>query len=164
MNDSGAVLPKPQGHHCFACGTDNPHGLNLTFYPAGDTVCADVTLDRYRVGWEGIAHGGIVSTLLDEVMSWTIIYFRRVFFVTRQMEVRYLKPVPVETPLTVCGRMGEERRAPRIEVKADLLAEDGSRLAYSKGEYVKLAEEKLSMIPSGLKAEMQSLFDRFADR
>ncbi len=160
MNDSRISIPKPQGHHCFACGTDNPCGLGLKFYADGDAVCADVTLDRYRVGWEGIAHGGIISTLLDEIMSWTIIYFKRVFFVTRKMEVRYLKPVPVEAPLTVRGRLGRDVESPRIEVKADLLGEKGDRLAYSTGEFVQLAEEKLTMIPEGPKSDMESLFDR----
>ena len=161
MQNTRLTLPKPVGHHCFACGTDNPHGLNLQFYATGDRVCADVTLDRYRVGWEGIAHGGIISTLLDEIMSWTIIYFRRVFFVTRKMEVRYLRPVPVETPLTVCGRMGKECEYPRIEVTGELLDAGGTRLAYSKGEFVELRAEKLDLIPKELKADMETIFDQF---
>ncbi len=162
MNEPRISLPKPQGHHCFACGTDNPCGLQLQFYTTGDRVCADVTLDRYRVGWEGIAHGGIVSTLLDETMSWTIIYFRRVYFLTRKMEVKYLKPVPVETPLTVQGRLGAECPEPRIQVRAEVRARDGSLLALSNGEFVQLSEEKLSLIPDGLKSDMEALFERFS--
>jgi len=161
MGESRIDLPKPSGHHCFACGTDNPSGLHLSFYACEDRVCADVTLDRYRVGWEGIAHGGMISTLLDEVMSWTIIYFKQVFFVTRKMEVRYLKPVPVETPLTVCGRMGEVCRPPRIEVTADILDKEGARLAHSRGEFVQLDERKIGLIPPGLRADMEQLFERF---
>jgi acyl-CoA thioesterase FadM len=163
MSEHRIPIPKPQGHHCFACGTDNPCGLDLQFYTTGDAVCADVTLDRYRVGWEGIAHGGIISTLLDELMSWTIIYFRRVFFLTRKMEVRYLKPVPIDTPLTVQGRLGKESAFPRILVQADLLAGDGTRLAYSRGEFVQLSEEKLALIPEHLKADMEALFERFSE-
>jgi acyl-coenzyme A thioesterase PaaI-like protein len=163
MSEPRTPIPKPQGHHCFACGTDNPFGLDLQFYTAGDAVCADVILDRYRVGWEGIAHGGIISTLMDEIMSWTIIYFRRVFFLTRKMEVRYLKPVPIEAPLTVQGKLGKESPFPRILVQADVLAEDGTRLAYSRGEFVELSEDKLALIPDHLKADMESLFERFSD-
>lgn len=161
MNELRISLPKPQGHHCFACGTENPCGLNLEFYAVGDSVCADVKLDRYRVGWEGMVHGGIISTLLDEIMSWTIIYFKRVFFVTRKMEIRYLKPVPIEAPLTARGRLGKDLEPPRIEVKADLLNGKGERLAYSTGEFVQLAQDKLSLVPEGLKSDMESLFERF---
>lgn len=154
-------IPKPNGHHCFACGTDNPYGLNLDFYYDDNSVCADVTLDRFRVGWEGIAHGGIISTLLDEIMSWTIIYFKKVFFVTRKMEVRYLKPVPVEVPLTVRGKLGKECKPPRIEVRGEILEENGSVLARSFGEFVELSEDKLSMIPEGLRSDMREIFNRF---
>jgi acyl-coenzyme A thioesterase PaaI-like protein len=155
-------IPKPNGHHCFACGTENPTGLNLNFYFLDDSVCTDVTLDRFRVGWEGIAHGGIISTLLDEVMSWTIIYFKKVFFVTRKMEVRYLKPVPVEVPLTVRGRLGKERRSPKIEVRGEIVADDGTVLARSLGEFVELSEDKMAMIPEGIRKDMKDLFDQFA--
>lgn len=157
-------IPKPNGHHCFACGTDNPHGLHLHFYASGDSVCADLTLDRYRVGWEGIAHGGIISTLLDEIMSWTIIYFKQVFFVTRKMEVKYLKPLPVETPITVRGRLGKESAFPRIEVRGEIVQDEGSVLARSLGEFVQLSPERLSLIPEGMREEMESLFRQFSSR
>lgn len=161
MNRARRLLSKPSGHHCIACGTNNPHGLHLNFYVADGHVCTDVTLDRYRVGWEGIAHGGMISTLLDEVMSWTILYFRRVFFVTRKMEVRYVKPVPVEEPLTVRGRLGKERRAPKIEVHAEIADRQGNQLARSTGEFVELTGDRLSLIPQEIKEEMNSLFERF---
>jgi len=61
-------IPKPSGYNCFACGTANPIGLHLNFFRSGDYVCSEITLDRYHGGWENIAHGGIISTILDEVM------------------------------------------------------------------------------------------------
>ena len=72
-------IQKLQGHHCFACGTANPIGLNLNFYRLDNAVCSDITLGKNHEGWENMVHGGIISTLLDEVMSWSIIYFKRVF-------------------------------------------------------------------------------------
>ncbi len=157
-------IPKPKGHHCFACGTANPVGLNLGFYAEGDFVCSEVVLDRNRVGWEGIAHGGIISTLLDEVMSWTIIFFRRVFFVTRRMEVKYLRPVPIGVPLTARGRMGSDLRPPSlVKVRGELLDDSGRVLARSTGEFAILSGDKLGMIPAELKEDMTGLFGRLED-
>lgn len=79
MDKNREPIPKLEGYNCFACGTTNPIGLNLNFYREGEYVCSDITLDKNYEGWENMAHGGIVSALLDEVMSWTVIYFRRVF-------------------------------------------------------------------------------------
>ena len=70
MNEVRKIIPKLQGYNCFACGTENPIGLNLKFYVCGKYMCSDVALGKDYEGWENMAHGGIVSTLLDEVMSW----------------------------------------------------------------------------------------------
>ncbi|MBU2499184.1 MAG: PaaI family thioesterase, partial [Proteobacteria bacterium] len=122
-------LPKVEGHHCFACGTENPKGLNLSFYRSGDAICTDVVLDRHYVGWENMAHGGIISTLFDEVMSWTILYLKRLFFVTRKMEVRYMRPVLIGVPLTVKGTITDDSQSPRIMAKAEMLDKEGRILA-----------------------------------
>ena len=156
-------IEKLQGGCCFACGTANPIGLNLQFYQLGDAVCSDITLGKYHEGWQNMAHGGIISTLLDEVMSWTIIYFKKVFFVTRKMEVKYVNPVLVGIPLTVKGILRDESAPPRITVRAEIRDDKKGRLLVrSKGEFVVLSKERLSSVPDDLKEDMVSLFRRFA--
>ena len=80
-NNQKVIVKKPEGYNCFACGTANPIGLNLEFYAESDKIFSEITPGKYHVGWADIIHGGIISTLLDEVMSWTILYFKRIFFV-----------------------------------------------------------------------------------
>ncbi len=154
-------IPKPKGHGCFACGTANPIGLNLQFYLVGEELCSDITLVKNHEGWENMAHGGILSTLLDEVMSWTIITFKRVFFVTRKMEVKYIKPVMIGTPLTVKGRIAEESNL-KIKAKAEVCDQEGTVLTRARGEFIVLPEERLSMVPDGLKQDMNELFQRLS--
>jgi acyl-coenzyme A thioesterase PaaI-like protein len=103
-------LPRLLDHGCFACGTANPQGLQMTFSREGDRVVSELALPPHLMGWDRIAHGGIVSTLLDEVMAYAVIAFERWFFVTHTMQVRYLRPVPLEVPLRV-----EAWIAPRSE-------------------------------------------------
>jgi len=154
-------IEKLQGRYCFACGTANPIGLNLEFYRFGDSVCSDITLEKYHEGWQNMAHGGIISTLLDEVMSWTIIYFKKVFFVTRKMEVKYVNPVLVGTPLTIKGMLRDESEPPKITARAEIRDDIGKLLVRSKGEFVILPEERLSSVPDDLKKDMLSLFRKF---
>jgi acyl-coenzyme A thioesterase PaaI-like protein len=154
-------IEKLQGRYCFACGTANPIGLNLEFYRFGDSVCSDITLGKYHEGWQNMAHGGIISTLLDEVMSWTIIYFKKVFFVTRKMEVKYVNPVLVGTPLTIKGMLRDESEPPKITARAEIRDDTGKLLVRSKGEFVILPEERLSSVPDDLKKDMLSLFKKF---
>ena len=96
-------------HNCFACGTLNAHGLQLELH-AGDDVCwTELTLDRRFEGWEGIAHGGIVCTLLDEVMAWALVD-HDLWGVTARMSVEFKRTVPIGRPIRAEGRVAGVRR------------------------------------------------------
>ncbi|MCD6307061.1 MAG: PaaI family thioesterase [Deltaproteobacteria bacterium] len=151
-------IKKPEGHCCFACGTENPIGLNLQFYRLGEAVCTDITLGRYHEGWQDIAHGGILSTLLDEVMSWAVMISKKTFLVTRKMEIKYVRNVFIGIPLTVSGQMVDETSAPRIQAKGEIRDNQGRLLVKGSGEFVVIPEEKLSAMPPGFKDRMASLF------
>jgi len=155
-------IKKPEGHHCFACGTDNPIGLNLKFYSLGDTVCSEVILGKNHEGWQDLAHGGIISTLLDEVMSWAIMYSKKTFVVTRKMDIKYVRNVLIGTPLTVTGRLVDDTKPPKVKAKSEIRDDEGRLLVRSSGEFVVLPEERLSTVPKSFKDEMFSLFERFS--
>jgi uncharacterized protein (TIGR00369 family) len=161
MKEEKGRIPQPEGQTCFACGTANPIGLKLKFYRADDAICTDVTLGKYYEGWANMAHGGIISTLLDETMSWAIMYLKRAFFVTRKMEIKYVKPVLVGKPLTVRGKLIESSDELKIRAKAEIRDAQGHILARSTGEFVVLPKEELSMVPEEMKKEMTALFERF---
>jgi uncharacterized protein (TIGR00369 family) len=161
MKDEKVRIPQPEGQTCFACGTANPIGLKLKFYRTNDAVCTDITLGKYHEGWANMAHGGIISTLLDETMSWAIIYLKRAFFVTRKMEIKYIKPVLVGKPLNVKGRLLESSDELKIRAKAEIRDDEGNILARSTGEFVVLPKDQLSMVPEEMKKEMTALFERF---
>ncbi len=161
MKEERIEIPKLQGHHCFACGTANPIGLNLEFYCLGDVVCSEITLEKVHEGWDNMAHGGIVSTLLDELMSWAIMYSKRVFLVTRKMDVKYIKPVLIGVPLTVTGRLMDDSEPPKIKARGEIRDNEGRLLVRSSSEFVAFPEERLSSVPKRRKEEMFSLFERF---
>ena len=106
-------LPKSEGHGCFACGTGNPNGLNLNFYRLGDCICTEISLSKNHEGWEGMAHGGIISTLLEETMSWAILFFRRAFFLTRGTTIKYIRSVMIKAPLIISAKVLDESAFPR---------------------------------------------------
>ncbi len=151
---------KPQGFNCFACGTANPIGLNMEFYLSDGKICTDITLGEYHVGWSNITHGGIISTLLDEVMSWTILYFSRLFFVTRKMEVKYIRPVLIGTPLTICGQLLDHKESSKnIKARADIRDKRRNLLARSTGDFVAVGKEKMSFVSNKAQQEIFSLIE-----
>jgi len=159
--DTKTSIRKLQGHHCFACGTDNPVGLNMQFYHTGDMVCSDITLGKNHEGWENMAHGGIISTLLDEVMSWTVLYFKRTFLVTRKMDIKYIRPVPLGVPLTARGKILNETGNAKIDIRGEIVDSEKKLFVRSRAEFVMLADKQLSSVSEGMKREMRNMFEQF---
>jgi len=108
-----------------------------------------------------MAHGGIISTLLDEVMSWTVIYFKKSFSVTRRMGVRYLRPVPVEVPLTVKGMITSEEGQRRCQAEALLQDHQENVLAKGEADFAILTADRLKDFPENFKEQMLKLFEKY---
>jgi uncharacterized protein (TIGR00369 family) len=113
---------------CFVCGVDNSAGLQvqLNVDVENGSASSRVVLDQRFQGWQGVIHGGILATLLDEVA----IYACRgqgEQFVTAEINVRYRKPVPVGSTIDLKGQIIENRRKlykveSRIEIDGSLYA------------------------------------------
>jgi len=111
----GAAVPGPgmtvevAPHHCFACGALNEHGIHLDLHVEGDMCWTELALaDRFQ-GWDGIAHGGIICTILDEVMAWSLAATDN-WGLTARMSVDFKRPVRLGVPIRGEGRITAIRR------------------------------------------------------
>ena len=102
--------------YCFVCGKENKGGFGLTFYKKGNHVETTVKVPQKFNGYKNIVHGGIVSTLLDEVINWAAYALseERKYCVTAEMTVRFEKPIPVEKELLLWGEVVEDNKRMRI--------------------------------------------------
>ena len=67
------------------------------------------TLDRRFEGWEGVIHGGILCTILDEVMAWALVGEDN-WGVTARMAVDFRRPIEVGMPIRAEGWITRSRR------------------------------------------------------
>ena len=128
-------------HNCFACGSLNRNGLGLLHHVEPGRSWTELTLDRRFEGWEGIVHGGIVSTILDEVMAWALVGQDN-WGVTARMSVVFRRPVEVGTPIRADGWVTRDRR--RIVETAGRIVDSstGEELATGTGLYVAADAER----------------------
>ena len=99
------------GYFCFACSPENPAGLHMEFYEDGDDVVSLWKPTKYVQGWFNTLHGGIQSTLLDELGAWIIVRKLQTTGVTSRLEVKYKKSISTnDAQLTVRGRITEQKR------------------------------------------------------
>ena len=90
---------------CFGCGGANARGMQLAFEQDDAARCIRGTfrMAPEYAGAGGFLHGGIIATLLDEAMG-KVSRFRGVRAVTAELNIEYLRPVPVEQEIVVEGR------------------------------------------------------------
>jgi acyl-coenzyme A thioesterase PaaI-like protein len=122
-------------HACFACGELNAHGLHLVLHVSGDVCWTELVLRPDFQGWEGIAHGGIVATVLDEAMAWALAS-RDAWGYTARLALEYRRPVPIGVPIRAEGRIIERRR--RLVRTSGTLLDAASGVVYAgaEGTYV----------------------------
>jgi uncharacterized protein (TIGR00369 family) len=87
---------KVEGYNCFGCSPRNQFGLQLEFYEEGDFLMADWVPKDHFIGYNKILHGGIQSTLLDEIASWAVHIKLKTAGVTTGIDLRFKKPVFVD--------------------------------------------------------------------
>jgi len=104
-------------------------------------------LPKKYQGPPGHCHGGIIATILDEAMG-KVNRLRSVIALTKQMDVEYLKPVPLQTPLIVEGRESSVRGKKHINI-AEIRNQKGEVLA--RGRAVFIAIDPLKMFAKHIK-------------
>lgn len=143
-------------HHCFACGTLNTTGLGLTMHVEPGRSWIETTLGRRFEGWEGMAHGGILCTILDEVMAWALVGADD-WGVTARMSVEFRKPVAIGREIRADGWTTRTRRRIVDTAGRIVAADDGTVLAEATGRYVVAGDAR--------KRELREAYGfRFADQ
>ena len=95
---------------CFVCGPDNPLGLRVPFERDGEAGSAAFYVARKEHGgWNGILHGGVTFSLMDEAFGWCL-FFRDIPSVTARIETRFHKPIRIGTRLHIRAWVVRQRR------------------------------------------------------
>ena len=156
-------LPDLTSWNCFACGQDHPKGLRLQFTaPEPDRVRSEFRVSTDHVGLGMIVHGGIVATIFDEAMAWTLYRWRYQPHMTARMEQRFRGVIEADTPLVVNAWIATDRGR-RRGVEAHIYpADDPDRiLAEASGIYLPATTSAVESLPKAQQEELIAVFDRF---
>ena len=130
--------------HCYGCGRLNEHGLQIKSYWDGDEAICTFTPRPEHTAIPGFVYGGLIASLIDCHATGTAAAasyraagremdteppFR---FVTASLHVDYLRPTPIDGPLTLRATVKELKG--RKVVLSITLAAKGDVCA--KGEVV----------------------------
>jgi uncharacterized protein (TIGR00369 family) len=124
---------------CYACGQDNPIGLKMKIDQQDNAARAEFTASKLHQGWAGIVHGGIITAVLDEVMSYATL-FQGIKTVTARIEVRIKRPIHTGEPLTISANITRKTRK-LVESRGVIYLKDGTPVAEATAtQYILNAE------------------------
>lgn len=150
---SEPIQKQPNSYYCFICGVRNDASLRVAFYDVTSEQGQPETLARFtgrtqHQGYPGRMHGGAATGILDETIGRAINSAKgegdpTTWGVAVELNVRFHKPVPLDTELTARGRITRERRR-LFEGTGEIYLSDGEVAVSAEGRYMKLDLEQIS--------------------
>jgi uncharacterized protein (TIGR00369 family) len=135
------VKELPHTRSCFVCGESNPAGLQLRFETDGKSVRTRFVPKAEHIGFRETVHGGLIATLLDEVMVWACAVQTRRFAFCAELTVRFINPLRPGQEAIATAELATNRRGRVFEAKAELHDAHGALLASATGKYLPLKDE-----------------------
>jgi acyl-coenzyme A thioesterase PaaI-like protein len=124
-------------NYCFVCGKENPLGLKIKVKYQDEEMAAETELSfpREYQGWAGVIHGGLLSTLLDEMMAHAVWRFAGPGM-TLGMEVRFHAPLEPEERVKVRGVLKTLNGSRRQAAAEIIRVSDGRRIASGTSRFL----------------------------
>jgi uncharacterized protein (TIGR00369 family) len=150
----------PHTHSCFVCGESNSIGMKLRLETDGRIVQTRFTPRAEHIGFKQVVHGGIIATLLDEVMVWACAVKTKRFAFCAELNVRFLQPLPPGEEVVAVGELVANRRDKIFEAKSELKNISGEVFASASGKYLPIKGGKVSPMLTELIGDASWLNDQ----
>jgi len=112
----------------------NPGALQLRCQVTEEGVATVFTPQPQQEGYPGITHGGIITAVLDETIGWAVAVDRKSFFVTGELNVRFLRPLPIGEQVRVNGRVVEHKTRYSV-AEGEIVDDAGTVYARAQGKF-----------------------------
>jgi hypothetical protein len=114
-------IPPEVPHTCFGCSPSNPIGLHLLFYtrynhPYHEVVSVFSPSVNYS-GFPKYTHGGILTTLLDELMAHAVHKAFGRYGVTKSLSLNFLQPAYVDQLILIRGWVDQTQLPSNLQVE-----------------------------------------------
>jgi acyl-coenzyme A thioesterase PaaI-like protein len=107
----------------------------LQFFTDGNRICSWLRVPNHLSGWDHLVHGGVITTMLDEVMGWYVLHLLKKIPLTKTITVKFLKPVYVDEEIRIEGvplKIQNERKG---LLQSFLYNKDNEVCAIAKGVF-----------------------------
>lgn len=125
-----------ENSNCFACSPKNAHGLQMEFVEDGDYVVSNWQPKNHLAGFRNVLHGGIQSTILDEIACWVVFVKCKTGGVTTSLNAKFRNSAFTDKgKLTIRAKLiSKDRRFANIH--AEILNADGKVCSEAEVQYM----------------------------
>ena len=146
-------------HNCFGCSPSNKFGLQMKLYTDEEAVYSWLSVPDYLGGWKNIVHGGIVSTILDEIMGWAGLYLLKKLTLTNSLTVDFIRAVLVGEKLKAEGRVIDFDGERNALVEGFLYNEKNVLCAKAKGKFTALSSKLAKRLGMMTDEQLKDFFE-----
>lgn len=131
-------VPSPftDDHYCLCCGTENEQGFKMKFRYEGERLLSETVIPKQYQGFANVVHGGILGTLLDEMMV-NLYWLKGEKAVTAEFTVRLKNPCPTDRKVLLSAWHVESKRN-LLWTEAEAKLEDGTVVAEAGAKCMKV--------------------------
>jgi uncharacterized protein (TIGR00369 family) len=152
------MLKLPHTKRCLVCGLNNPIGLKVDLETDGRIVRGRYAFRAEHVGFRETIHGGMLMTLLDEVMVWAVGVHTKRFAYSAEINVRFVHPARPGEELVAVGELLENRRNRLFETRGELRKAAGQPVATATGKYLPMGDDRLAEMLEDFAESPENLF------
>jgi len=155
-------IPALDNHNCFGCSPRNASGLQMEFFSSDKSLLSRVTVPDHLCGWSNLVHGGIISAILDEIMSWSAIVQLKKIILTKSITVDFKHPVYTGKALMVEGKVLEVKGEREAVMEGFLYSDGGKLCSSSEGTFALFTPEvaiKMGVMKEADIAEFEQIFN-----
>lgn len=116
---------KNDDYNCFGCSPHNESGLGMEFWEDGDDIVCNWKPRSHTAGFKNVLHGGIQSTMMDEIASWVVFIKLKTAGVTSKLEVKYKRPVTIDNGEIVLRSRLKQMLRNVAQIEVELFNSDG---------------------------------------
>jgi acyl-coenzyme A thioesterase PaaI-like protein len=122
--------------YCLCCGEKNPLGFKMKFRYEGEKLLSEVIIPKEYQGFANIVHGGVLGTLLDELMV-NLYWLKGEKAVTAEYQIRLKAPCPVNQKVLLSAWRVEAKRNILL-TEAEARLEGGMLVAEASAKCMKI--------------------------
>jgi uncharacterized protein (TIGR00369 family) len=122
-------------YNCIGCSPQNEIGFHLQFYDNDDELIAGWIPEKKFMGYPDVIHGGIQSTLLDEIGGWAVYVKCETVGVTQEMTITFHHPLRITKGETTLKCRLIERKEKQAILHAELFDGEGRLCSEAKLTY-----------------------------